>query len=169
MTRGTGGAAASREAPAAALRWVCGLLGDCSIPFQVTGDVAAVAHGATRQVRRVELFVPARHVPALLRAAREHVVDYPWRRLDGGWDRVALSLSHDGVAIDVCVVEAARLKEAATGEWCEAAVDPGASVTIEVWDVEAPVMPREQLLNQKRRLDREIDRRDVRDIAGSNP
>ena len=42
-------------------------------------------------------------------------------------------------------------------------------MTIEVWDVEAPVMPREQLLNQKRRLDREIDRRDVRDIAGSNP
>ena len=161
------GAAAAGEAPAAALRWVRGLLDDSGIPFQVTGDAAAMAHGARRTVRRLELCIAAEHVPALVRAARERVVDPPWRRLDDAWDRVALSLSHDGTAIDVWVAEVARLKDAATGEWREAAVDPEASVTMTVWDVETPVITREQLVDQKRRLDREIDRQDLRDITGS--
>ena len=158
--------ASGGEAPAAALRWACRLLGACAIPFQVAGDVAAAAYGATRPVGGVELFIAAEHVPALLRAAPEHVADYPWRRLDDAWDRVALSLAYEGVTVDVCVVEAARFRESATGEWREAAVDPSASVTMTVWDVEAPVVPREQLLEQKRRLDRAVDRRDLRDITG---
>lgn len=152
---------------AAALRWTCGLLRDCGIPFQVTGDVAAVAHGGTRPVRHVEVFIAAAHVPALVRQARDRVADYPWRRRDDAWDRVALSLVHDGVTIEVCIVEAASFREAATGEWRDAAVDPAASVTMTVWDVETPVMPRERLVDQKRRLDREIDRQDLRDITGS--
>ena len=148
MTAATDEAAAPEGATAAALRWICGLLGDCNIPFQVGGDVAAVAHGATRPVRRLELFVAAEHVPALLRAAQEQVTDYPWRRLDEAWDRVALSLSHDGTAIDVCVTEAARFKEAATGAWRDADIHTQASVTLEVFEVDAPVMPRDQLLEQ---------------------
>ena len=154
---------------AAALRWTCGLLRDCSIPFQVTGDVAAAAHGGTGPVRRIEMFIAAAHVPALIRQARDRVADYPWRRRDDVWDRVALSLVHDGVSIEVCIVEAARFREAATGEWHEAAVDPAASVTMAVWEVEMPVMPREQLLDQMRRLDREIDRRNLLDIEGGAP
>lgn len=155
------------ESPAAALRWACGLLAGRAIPFQVTGDAAAAAHGATRPIRCVELFVAAEHVPALLRAAGRHVVDPPWRRRDEAWDRVALSLARGGVRIDVCVVEAARFKDAATGEWRAAGVDPAASVITKLWNVEAPVMPRAQLLDLKRRLDREVDRRDVRDVAGA--
>lgn len=152
--------------PAAALRWVCALLGECGVPFQVTGDVAAAAHGAARPVQRVELFMAAEDVPALIRAARKHVVDHPWRRRDDAWDRVALSLSHQGMTIDVYVVEAARFREAATGEWRDADIDLASSETVRVWNVEAPVTPRRRLLDQKRRLDREVDRRDLRDIAG---
>lgn len=165
MSAPTRAAAAGEGAPAAALRWVCGLLDDCGIPFQVTGDAAAMAHGATRTVRRLELCIAAQHVPALVRAARERVVDPPWRRLDDAWDRVALSLSHDGTAIDVWVAEAARLKDAATGRWREAAVDPEASVTRKVWDVAAPVAPREPLLARRRHPSRGTDRQDVGDIV----
>ena len=163
------GAARDEEALTAALRWVCGVLDGSAIPFQVTGDAAAAAYGAERPIRSLELFIAAEHVPVLLRRAAEHVVDYPWRRRDDAWDRVALSLSHEGVAVDVCVVEAARFREAATGEWRDAAIDPAASVTVKVRGVEAPVMPRRQLLDQKRRLDREVDRQDLRDLAREDP
>jgi hypothetical protein len=160
-------AAAHEEALTAALRWVSGLLEGCAIPFQVTGDAAASAHGATRRIGSIELFVAAEHVPALLRSAEAHVVDYPWRRMDEAWDRVALALSHDTVTIDVCVVEAARFKEAATGGWVDAAIDPQASVSMRVLGVDAPVMPREPLLDQKRQVDREVDRQDIRDITAA--
>lgn len=169
MTAARGGAAAGGEVLAAALHWVRGLLDGCGIPFQLAGDVAAMAYGATRPAQRLELFIPAEHVPALIRAARETVVDYPWRRLDDTWDRVTLSLSHDGVTIDVCVVEAARFREAATGAWRDACIDPAASETLRVWNMEVPVVPRQQLLVQKRCVDREIDRGDICDITGAAP
>ncbi len=153
--------------PAAALGRVCSLLDECGIPFQVAGDVAAAAYRSTRPVHGVELFIAAEHVPALLRAAQEHVVDYPWRRRDDAWDRVALSLSYDGVTVAVCVVEAARFREAATGEWRDADIDLASSETLKVCNVEVPVIPREQFLDWKRRLDREIDRRDLRDITAT--
>ena len=165
MTTAPDGAEATGEPPTAALRWVCGLLDASGIPFQLTGDVAAAAHGATRPIRSVELFVAAEHVPALLRAAEEHVVDYPWRRMDDAWDRVALSLSRDGTTIDVCVIETARFKEAATGAWRDAGIDVTSSVLLRVLEVDAPVMPHAQLLDQKRRLDREVDRQDIREIV----
>jgi len=168
MTAAPDGAVAPGEPPAAALRWVCGLLDASGIPFQLIGDVAAAAHGATRSIRSVELCVPAEHVPALLKAAKEHVVDYPWRRMDEAWDRAALSLSHDGTTIDVCIAEAARFKEAATGAWRNADLNTTASVILKVLEVAAPVMPRAQLLAQMRLLDRETDRRDIRDIAGED-
>ena len=159
------GGATSGEVPAAALRWVCALLDECAIPFQVTGDIAAAAYGVARPIRSLELFIAAEHVPALLRRAEEHVVDYPWRRRDDAWDRVALSLFFDGVTIDVCIAEAARFREVATGAWRDADIDLAASVTVKVRGVEAPVMPRGQLLDQKRRLDREVDRQDLRHLA----
>ena len=69
------------------------------------------------------------------------------------------------MTIDVCIAEAARFREAATGAWRDAGIDLAASVSMKVRDVEAPVMPRGQLLDQKRRLDREVDRQDLRHLA----
>ena len=169
MTAAVGGPAAGEDAPAAALRWMRRVLEASGIPFQLTGDAAAAAHGAARPVRRLELFIAAEHAPALLRAAPGQVVDPPWRRRDDAWDRVALSLAYGGVPVDVCLIEAARFREAATGEWRDAAIDTAASVVRKVLAVDAPVMPRGQLLDQKRRLDREVDRRDVRDIRAAAP
>ena len=135
---------------AAALHWIGGLLRECGIPYQMTGDVADVAHGASRPVRDIALFIAAEHVPALLRAAREHVVNYPWRRIDGRRDLVALVLEHGGVCIDVRIAEAARYRDTPTGAWREAAVDPAASITLPVGEVEVSVMPRERRLDRKR-------------------
>ncbi len=165
MTAAVRGAAKGEQGSAAALRWVCDLLAERRIPYQMTGDVAAIAHGAGRAVRGIELFIAAEHVPSLLRAAREHVVDYPWRRLDDHWDLVALVLAHGGVRIDVRIADAARYRDETTGVWREAAVDPAVSVTLPVGGVEVSVTPREQLLDPKRRLDREVDRQDLRRIA----
>lgn len=49
--------------------------------------------------------------------------------------------------------------------WHEAAVDYEASERLNVLGVEVPIMPREQLLAYKHRLDRPVDRADVRGLT----
>ena len=158
------------EPAGAALRWVRELLGSARIPFLVAGDAAAAAHGAApAPVARdaalpaaaggIEIFVAAADLPQLLRLAEAHVAEAPWRRRDERWDRIAVGLEHGRTRITVSLVEAARVRDAATGAWVDAAVDLDAPVARTVWGVTVPVMAWERLVEIERRLGRTLDRR----------
>lgn len=153
----------------AALRWIVRLLNEAGIPFQVTGGVAATVYGARRDVADIDLFVPAAHLPPLMRlVGPARIARQPWRHRDESWDVIVMALEQEGQRIEVGVAEAARYRDRASGAWCDASIDFGASVSHAVWGVEVPVMPRAQLIDTKRRLDREVDRRDLADIVGSS-
>ena len=145
--------------------WVCELLQKENILFQISGSVAAIAHGANRSIDEIDLFVSAAQFPKVFRLMVNYVVDHPWRRVDAYWDRITLSLEHSGTRVTVSVAEGAQFREAATQEWLETEVDLEASETMMVSGIEVSIMPRDQLLNQMRRLDRDIDRKDIRDIT----
>lgn len=149
----------------ATLRWMCELLPKENIPYQISGSVAAIAHGAKRSTDEIDLFVSAAQFSKVFRLIVSHVVAYAWRRVDDDWDRLTLSLEHDGTRVTISVAEGAQFREAATQEWLEAEVNLEASEMKMVFGIEVSIMPRDQLLDQMRRLDREIDRRDIRDIT----
>ena len=155
------------ESPAPALRWITTLLREAGMPYQVAGDVAAVAHGARPVGSAIEIFIAAADVPSLLRLVSDQVAGYPWRVRDESWDRVRLALAYHGEPIEVAVADAARLRDHRSGEWIEAAVCIGASVPATVWGVDITVMPRAQLIDQKRCLDRETDRREIEQMRAA--
>lgn len=156
------------EPPAVALRWMAGVLGEARIPFVVAGEAAAAGHGAApaRAARDgalppaagIEIFVAAADLPRLLRRVAAQVAEPPWRRRDERWDRVAMVLEHDRSRITVSVREAARVRDAASGAWVDAAVDLDASVARTVWGVTVPILAWERLVELERRLGRTLAR-----------
>jgi hypothetical protein len=52
--------------------------------------------------------------------------------------------------------------------WREARIDFDLSVERSVAGVRVPVMPLEQLIDYKRRLDREVDRLDIAELVAAN-
>ena len=155
------------EPPAGALRWMADVLGDARIPFVVAGEAAAAAHGAAPApaagvappAAGIEIFVAAADLPRLLRLVAARVAEPPWRRRDERWDRVAVVLEHGRSRITVSVREAARVRDADTGAWVDAAVDLDASVSRTVWGVRVPVLAWERLVELERRLGRTLARR----------
>lgn len=155
--------------PAAALRWMAEVLGAARIPFVVGGEAAAAGHGAAPATAAgdgallpaagIEIFVAAADLPRLLRLVAPHVVEPPWRCRDERWDRIAMALERDGTRLTVSVREAARVRDAATGAWVEAAVDLDTPVARSVWGVTVPVMAWERLVALERRLGRTLARR----------
>ena len=101
----------------------------------------------------------AADLPRLLRRVAAEVVEPPWRRRDERWDRVAAVLEHEGTRITVSVREAARVRDAATGAWVDAAIDLDAAVERTVRGVTLPVLPWERLVELERRLGRTLARR----------
>lgn len=76
-----------------------------------------------------------------------------------------MRLEYNGQRIEIGVSDDAHYRDVRQDRWHEAAVDYEASERLNVLGVEVPIMPREQLLAYKHRLDRPVDRADVRGLT----
>jgi hypothetical protein len=148
-----------------ALRWIVGLLEAHGVPFQIVGGLAARAYGATRPLVDIDLYIPAAHVATVYEAARRFITRQPEHHRDDHWDLVFMRLEFLGQPIEIGVSDDAMYRGGREDRWHDAAVDYNASERLAVFGVEVPVMPRAQLLAYKLRLDRPVDRADVRELT----
>jgi hypothetical protein len=156
---------AQDQAAREALRWLAGLLEDHNIPFQVVGGLAARAYGATRPLVDIDVYISATHVATVLAAAQPFVTRRPGHHRDEHWDLDFMRLEYAGQPIEVGIADDAKYRDARQGRWHGAGVDFKASEYLEVLGVEVPVIPREQLLLYKRRLNRPVDRADIKELT----
>lgn len=136
------------------------------MPFQVVGGLAARAHGATRELNDIDVYVPGGALERLLPELRDHHGHGPVRYRDDRWDCYFVEVHFAGEEIELAEAPRTRYRRGPDHPWREADVDFGASVPREVFGVEVPVMPVEQLVAYKRHLDRLVDREDVRSLTG---
>ena len=135
------------------IHWVCSRFRSEQIQFQIAGVTAMAAHGAKRMVGGVDLFICANHLPKLIRIAKDHIIDYPWRRRDDHWDMVVMVLEVNGILVTVGIADGARIRTEGLDEWRNAAIDVSVSEFLTVEDIEFPVMPRAQLFDLPRLAD----------------
>lgn len=170
-----GGAPAAREhAPdesgearaAAALRWIVDLLRRHGIPFQVVGGLAARAWGATRPLVDLDLYVPRQGAERILPEIADRITR-PLGPVDGEhWRMDFLQLEHGGIQVELGVAEDAWFRNRATRTFERQEVDFDRGVERRVLGLPVPVMPLEELVAYKRKLDRAVDRRDLAELAG---
>ena len=156
--------------PVPALRWVVDLLGRHRVPFQAVGGLAARAHGATRPLVDLDFYLPLREVwPALLPEVGPFVTWGPEHYRDPHWDITFVKLSYGDQPIEFGDSTDSFFFDPAAGEWIRQTIDFTASEWREVLGVRVPVMPRAELVDYKRRLDRAVDRQDLLEIDGASP
>lgn len=147
-----------------ALAWIAGLLRARDVPFQVVGGLAARAWGARRPLADLDLYVSARCWRVIEASLSPHRVSGPRRHRDEHWDLTFVSLRRHGIQIEIGFDDEARYREAHTGAWRDQRIDYSASVQRTVLGHTVPVMPLAQLIDYKRRLDREVDRQDIAEL-----
>lgn len=151
---------------ASALAWIAGRLRELEVPFQVVGGLAALAHGASRELNDIDLYVPEGALERLLPELREHHSHGPVRYRDDRWDCYFMEVRYAGEEIELAEAPRPRYRRGPDRPWREADVDFGASVRRDIFGVEVPVMPAEALVAYKRHLGRPVDRQDVRSLTG---
>lgn len=67
--------------------------------------------------------------------------------------------------MEIGIADGARFFDRIAGRWIEAEIDFGASERRTVHGIPVPVMLRGRLIDCKRRLERDVDREDVRDLT----
>jgi hypothetical protein len=150
-----------------ALRWIVSLLRTAGVSFQVAGGLAARAYGAERPIADLDFYVPTARLEGIAKAAAEYVEHGPMHICEAGWDITFMKLSYAGQRIELGGAEDVRIFDHRTGQWAEQDIDLSKAEMRKVLGVEVPVMPFEQLVAYKRRLNRAVDRQDLAEMCGS--
>lgn len=149
------------NASAAAL-WIAGLLEREQIPYMVAGGLAARAHGATRPLADIDLYVPTDALAIVAKLAKDHVTRPPARHVGDQWDLVFMELQYAGQKVELVGADDVRIAAAVDCPWVTQQIDLRSAVRMETGlGVAMPVMPRDDLIAYKRLLDRAVDRHDV--------
>ena len=148
-----------------ALDWIVGVLRRADVPFQVVGGLAARAHGARRPLVDLDFYIPTSRLYDVAGLAAGRVTRLPAPHRDEHWDLTFMKLEYDGRPIELGGADGARYFDRQAGAWREAEIRFDASLEMEIFGIRVPVMPLEQLVEYKRRLDRDVDRQDIAEIA----
>jgi hypothetical protein len=152
-----------RQEPVA-LGWIVDLLSGLGVPFQAVGGLAARAYGASRPLVDLDFYVPTARLTEIAAAAADFVVRPPAAYRDATWDLSFMKLEFAGCAIELGGAEDARFYDIEANRWREARVCFDRSETRLIFGIPVPTMPREQVLQYKRRLGRDVDLEDIDEI-----
>lgn len=143
-----------------ALHWITDVLDQHSIPYQITGGLAAIAHGATRPLVDIDINMPIKEygkIQSIIGPFSDDGIEDINHEV---WQLKLVCLRYDGQVIELC--DSDNMRYCGTdGNWRNLETDFSKSVMRKVYGVIVPVMPRDQLIAYKTQLDRDVDRIDI--------
>ena len=150
---------------AQALGWIVEVLRRAEVPFQAVGGLAARAYGARRPLVDLDFYVPTSRLVDVADVTAAYVTRFPSHHGDENWDLTFMKLEYEGRPIELGGADGARYFDRQAGLWREAGIRFDASADTTIFGIRVPIMPLDQLLEYKRRLDRDVDRQDIAEIA----
>ena len=138
------------------------------VPLQVVGGLAARAYGAKRPLADLDFYVPTSRLDGIANVAAPFVSRLPSHYRDECWDIVFMKLEYQGRPIEIGGADGARYFDRRASQWREAGINFDVSVERTIFGVRLPVMPLDQLIEYKQRLDRDVDRQDVAEMVVEN-
>lgn len=128
----------------------------------VVGGLAARAHGATRPLADIDLYVPTGALATIANLVEPYVTRQPSRHVGDQWDIEFMQLEYAGQKIELGGADEVRIAPPDSHDWIPQHVDVGSAVRMETGlGISMPVMSRDDLVAYKRVLDRDVDRTDV--------
>ncbi len=146
------------------LKWLIDLLNQMDIPYQVVGGLAAQCYGSTRPLHDIDFYVPGKDMSKLKNKLTEHINFGPEHYQNEYWDLIFMKLSYNGHQIEIGDADNTWYFDSQSGQWIKEKINFSASDNIKLNDIELPVMPKQDLITYKQRLNRVVDRMDIKEM-----
>lgn len=145
------------ENPEKAFYWIVGILQKHGIPFQVDGGLAARAYGAERELADIDLVIPEDRYDEIIPEVESYIIYGPSHFTDDKWDLMLMTLDYEGQVIDIAGAEQQKYFDESTHDWVHSPSELSKCDIRNVFGLDVPVIPKDRLINYKRRLGREVD------------
>lgn len=151
-----------------ALQWIVTLLDSHNVPYQIVGGLAAQAYGATRPLVDIDLYIDMDSAQAALAAMRPYRVREALPHHSASWDLIYLALEYDGVTIEIGDTSSnPRFFNRVDQRWEPQVIHYAASQRATLYGMAVSVMPRDELIQYKAMLNREVDTIDIQQMTAA--
>ena len=147
-----------------ALKWITDKLIELDIPYQIVGGLAAKCYGSTRPLHDIDFYIPGKYITILENELTEYIEAPPEHLNDENWDILFMKLRYNGQQIEFADADTARYYDSRSQLWIKQEINFTESTLIEFEGIELPVIPKQDLIQYKKRLDRKVDRIDIMEI-----
>jgi hypothetical protein len=128
--------------------------------------LAARAYGAHRGLADIDIYVPFNEADGLLEEVRPHVAWGPEHFVDDSWDITFVKIDYRGQRIELGDSSTEpKFFNRKKRRWEVQRIDYEHSSIVEVFGVEVPVMPKDELIRYKSALGREVDAANIEQIT----
>ena len=147
-----------------ALKWVTGIFNQMEICYQVVGGLAARCYGSIRPLHDIDFYVPGKDISTLEKILTEHIKSGPEYYQDEHWDLVFMKLIYNGQQIEIGDADNTKYFDSQSQRWIKEEINFSESNIIEFEGIALPVMPKQALIEYKQRLNRKVDRIDIKEM-----
>ena len=135
-----------------------------NIPFQIAGGLAAITYGANRPLKDIDIDIPEECFSFIQDEVKDFIMYGPAQFKDDTWDLMLMTLTYNGQLIDLSGAFNTKIFNKNTKEWQPCHVDFSKAEIQKCFDLEVPVIPKDDLLFYKKIIARPVDLIDVAQI-----
>lgn len=150
----------------ATLDWIISLLSHYHVTYQIVGGLAAKAYGATRPLVDIDIYAPLEQVQPALAEMQPYIKREPLPHKSASWDLIYMALEYQNIWIEIGdTTVTPRFYNRRDQRWEDQVIDFARSNVVQLYGVEVHIMPKDELINYKAMLEREVDYQDLQEIA----
>jgi hypothetical protein len=149
----------------AALSWIVDILNKKQIPYQITGGFAARLYGSDRALADLDFDIPEDRFADILPEVKQYVIFGPKQYKNDHWDLLVMTLEYEGQEIDIAGAYEGKLFDSAVGKWVLLPFDLSKAIPKEAFGMTVSVIPRDDLIEYKKKLGRAVDQEDVKNLV----
>ena len=151
----------------AAFVWIVDILDKHGIPYQVEGGLAANCYGSNRELVDIDIFMPSFGFEKISEDVEGYVEFGPESYTGTHWKLVYQVLNYCGQQIEICDAGRAEYLDTQNDTWIKKDIDFTKAETIGIFGISTKVISKDDLLEYKGRLNREVDMIDIEQITNN--
>lgn len=148
-----------------ALRWVVDILKNNNVSFQLTGGFAAKLYGSTRELADIDIDIEENGFEKIFDEVKDYIIYGPKQYKDSNWDLMLMTLKYKNQIIDIAGEE--KIFDHEKKVWIQQRLDFTNGTYFTMYDLNVPVIPEEKLINYKKKINREVDIEDVKELENN--
>jgi len=149
--------------PKKAFKWIVDILNKHNVQFLVVGGLAAKAYGAVRELIDIDLYISGKNYDKIINDVKEFIVFGPGYHKGKQWHLIYLKLNYHDQIIEIGDADSTKILDENTQEWVKESPDLNGK-KMEVFGIEVPVIPKEKLIEYKMKLNRDVDKQDIKEM-----